>query len=325
MQKPFLIAAVSALSLSIALPANAVQGATIDQRVKRLERMLENPVLLQLSRRLGEQQRDIQTLQDENDRLKRELRKLKALMDKRYKESDQRLSLLEKGGVTRNTSIDKQQMQSIPKLNEKSPSLDTMPASEDNAVKQETLNKTENTKLVSDSGDLKQTANDKVTSAEKTEVKETKLVLEPKQSSVSTKVVNKGVKVIKTHPATEAEKEAYKAAFSLMRASKYEASIEAFQDFLIKYPNSDLASNAAYWSGEGYLIKDNNQLALDSFMVVIQQYPDSSKVPDAKLRAGDSYDNLGKTIEAQKLYQELIDTRPNSRAAKNAKKRLERL
>ena len=106
MRKTFLIAAVSALSLSIALPANAAQGSALEQRVKRLERMLENPVLLQLSRRLGEQQRDIQTLQDENDRLKRDLNKLRALMDKRYKESDERFSLLE-GGKTNTGSTTK--------------------------------------------------------------------------------------------------------------------------------------------------------------------------------------------------------------------------
>lgn len=314
MRKTFLITAVSALSLSIALPANAAQGSALEQRVKRLERMLENPVLLQLSRRLGEQQRDIQSLQDENDRLKRDLNKLRALMDKRYKESDERFSVLE-GGKTN--------MGSATTVSPVIAPVSAAPAIETQA------NAAIKTEVVSDAtapvvNQTKQLAAspkvDTVAAAQESVAQITQ-----DQQAAKADVVESKTAPIKTYPATDEEKEQYKAAFALMRASKYDASIKGFLNFLENYPKSDLASNAAYWCGEGYLIKDQNQAALDSFMLVIERYPDSSKVPDAKLRAGDSYERLGNISEAKSLYQDVINTRPHSRAAKNAQKRLEKL
>jgi len=314
MRKTFLIATVSALSLSLALPVNAVEGSSLEQRVKRLERMLENPVLLQLSRRLGEQQRDIQTLQDENDRLKRDLNKLRALMDKRYKESDERFSLLEGGkSNTANTN-------SVTTVPAAISSVSDAPALE---ARVNTADKTEALSIVSDTAtSVVKTEQEQVENAVPA-TQESVAQMKQNQQAAKADVIEDKPTPIKTQPATEAEKEQYKAAFALMRASKYDASIKGFLNFLETYPKSDLASNAAYWCGEGYLIKEQNQAALDSFMLVIERYPDSSKVPDAKLRAGDTYERLGNTAEAKSLYQDIINTRPHSRAAKNAQKRLE--
>jgi len=313
MRKTLLISAITALSVSIALPANAVQGATIDQRVKRLERMLENPVLLQLSRRLGEQQRDIQTLQDENDRLQRELRKLRTLMDKRYKENDDRFSALETGVPVLNSpavnTIQDVQKKGTPVVLEPSTSEGSSSASSNDVIMTELT-------IVESGANLK---NDKL-SVEKTAQELAVTKVAPTTHNPIEK--SEPTKIVKTRASTDAEKTEYKTAFSLMRASKYDAAIKSFEIFLATHPKSDLASNAAYWTGEGYLIKEKNQAALDAFMVVIESYPDSSKVPDAKLRAGDSQERLGNRAEAEKLYQDIIDSRPNSRAAKNAKKRL---
>ncbi|BCN93599.1 hypothetical protein THMIRHAM_13840 [Thiomicrorhabdus immobilis] len=321
-----LISAVSVLSLSVALPAKAVEGATLDQRVKRLERMLENPVLLQLSRRLGEQQRDIQSLQDENDRLKRELKNLRSLMDKRYKESDERFSALE-GGVAFNKNQDERagsRDSSMDSSADSDPSKQVQVAVTPSAQKGGVSDNSKADSAVKDSvNENSITENSKATEAASDSVNVASATLATADKPVAATEGQAVSMPIKTRTPTELEKEQYKEAFALMRASKYEASIKSFQEFLNNYPESDLASNAAYWSGEGYLIKDQNQAALDAFMLVIERYPDSSKVPDAKLRAGDAYDRLGQITEAKKLYQDIIDSRPHSKAAKNAQKRLE--
>ncbi len=72
--------------LALAAGAQAAQVEVITQsdlkkRVERLERMLENPVLLQLSDRLAEQQKEIQSMQDRIDRLEFRLRQ----QDSRHK------------------------------------------------------------------------------------------------------------------------------------------------------------------------------------------------------------------------------------------------
>lgn len=57
-------------------PVEVIESAALQKRVERLERMLENPVLLQLSDRLAEQEREIQHLGDQVDRLKWRLKQM---------------------------------------------------------------------------------------------------------------------------------------------------------------------------------------------------------------------------------------------------------
>ncbi|MCF6298866.1 MAG: tol-pal system protein YbgF [Thiomicrorhabdus sp.] len=93
---PIVVGVLTAMMVgSSALAASPTAQPSIDERLQRIERIIENPVLLQLSRRLGEQQREIQELQDQIDFLKRDLRGVTRTSDKRYKESDDRLSALE--------------------------------------------------------------------------------------------------------------------------------------------------------------------------------------------------------------------------------------
>lgn len=308
MRKSLLAATVSTLVLATtAVPVYAVQGATLDQRVQRLERMMENPVLLQLSRRLGEQQRQIQELQDENDRLKRDLRQLRALMDERYKENDERLSVLEGHepkaaipAVTAGamTSPSYSAAQTDASAIDNAPALELMPPASEPAS-------------VPPVSDPALVPAEQMTSKAPADEK---VVIETETTQSL---------AIQTRPATEPEKEQYKAAFALMRSSKYKESVEQFEAFMQKHPQSDLASNSAYWAGEGYLVLGNNQAALDSFLKVLNLYPDSPKVPDATLRAGDSYDRLGQSAKAKEMYELIIQERPHSRAAENARKRLQ--
>lgn len=324
MRKTLLAATVSALMITVATPSYAVQGASMEQRVKRLERMLENPVLLQLSRRLGEQQRDIQALQDENDRLKRQLANLKTLMDKRYTENDERLSALEGGKPKTAQQIQQSAAQATAAIPEVVTPAPQAPKVE---VKQPTETQTAAVAPVQETAQVQTPAQVEAPVEAQQPQQQTAEApqLEQGAQPVNSEVAEAKPAPIKTHAPTEVEKEKYKKAFSLMRASKYSESIDAFQAFLKNHPKSDLASNAAYWAGEGYLIKEQNQAALDSFMTVVERYPDSSKVPDATLRAGDSYDRLGNREAAIKLYNDIVKQRPHSRAAKNAKKRLEKM
>lgn len=314
MRKTVLITAISSLCISLSMPVFAAPSATLDQRVDRLERMMENPVLLQLSRRLGEQQRDIQSLQDENDRLKRELNQLRTLMDKRYKENDDRFSALEGGQSNLNSSV----KSSIPVIEN-----DVVISTDGNAVEPAVVPVLEAQSVPSVNAESVE--EEKLIEALATSETSEKPLEDKVQTSNKDLADAQTQKSIITRPATESEKEKYKSAFALMRASKYDDSISEFQTFIQQHPESELASNAAYWSGEGYLIKNQNQKALDAFLMVINRYPESSKVPDATLRAGDSYERIGDKQQAAKLYQQVIDSRPTSRAAKNAKKRLEKM
>jgi len=283
--KPYLLMSTTAAVLSFVLSSGSVLAAvqpSIEDRLQRVERIIENPVLLQLSRRLGEQQREIQESQDDFDLLKRDLYKAKQTSDMRYREVDDRLSALE-------SAVEK-----LIRQNEKILEVLT-PALSKEAVATEVINGASLNGLPEKENVAPQT--------------EAELALTP----------------ITTHAPTSKEQGAYQTAFSLIKNNQYDSAIKAFQSFLDRHPQSELASNAAYWMGEAFYIEQDHLAALNAFNLVIERYPNSSKMADAMLRAGDCYDNLKQQDQAKELYSELIKLYPDTRAAEKAIKRLEKL
>lgn len=236
------------LTLSMSLPLLAQQQSLAD-RVDRLERITDNPVLIQMSRKLGQQQSEIQELQNKIDHLERKLSQLSTKEDKRYKESDDRLSRLE--SLSRSGSL----------------------------IAKETL-------------------------LNKPEIKAEK------------------AKEIEVLPATETEKLAYQAAFSLIKEKDFKGALTSFKNFRKTYPSSSLASNASYWAGEASLSLGNSQQALKHFLDVVNSYPSSNKAADALLRAGDTYKRLEDKEQAKATFKKVIKSYPNSRAAKKSASRL---
>lgn len=271
---PLKWAILSALLLNLSVPsAQAAPQGSIEERLQRLERMADNPVLLQLTQRLEQQQRQIQELQDKMDRLQRDQQRFLQQAAERYTETDQRISTLENATKTQQAGLPPVALSQGPQAAGQVPV---------------------------------QTAAQAVASA-----------------ATAAPAGNEPVsKVVKTRAATAEENSLYQSAFALMRAAKYEESIAAFEDFVAKYPQSSLASNASYWAGEGYLIRKENAKALQAFKRVLEQYSDSTKAPDAMLRAADSLVNMQKTDEAQALYRKVVETYPETRAAQSAQKRL---
>lgn len=300
------------VAVTLWMPITSVNaaGTSLDERVQRLERMTENPVLLQLSRRLGEQQREIQELHDLIDRLKRDFRNADHKSDKRYKETDDRLSFQESGSVVneQSSSTVKPNLELPVKSFEIEPEISAQADPVSDAVVGESGNQ-----AVAGST-FKESIVD--------ESSNTQAKLQEGSEPVENKVDQIVVGPIKTVSATELEKGKYQQAFAQMKAAKYDAATNAFEQFLSAYPQSELASNAAYWAGEGHLIKKQNQVALDSFMIVIERYPNAPKVADAQLRAADSLANLNRIEDAKKMYQNVINGRPHSRSAQTASKRL---
>ncbi len=306
---PLSLSGLIAVTLWMPITSVNAAGTSLEQRVQRLERMTENPVLLQLSRRLGEQQREIQKLHDLIDRLKRDFRNADQRSDKRYKETDDRLSFLESGSV-----VNEQSSSTVkPKLELPVKSSEIQPVNSAQAVSDVAsalpLSTSNNSLAASGAAagsTVKESIGDESVNAHSKQQESPEIVVGP----------------IKTVPATDLEKDKYRKAFARMKAAQYEAATSAFEQFLSAYPQSELASNAAYWAGEGHLIKKQNQVALDSFMIVIERYPNSPKVADAQLRAADSLANLNRIEDAKKMYQNVINGRPSSRAAQMASKRL---
>jgi tol-pal system protein YbgF len=115
--------------------------------------------------------------------------------------------------------------------------------------------------------------------------------------------------------AAAGEREAYSAAFELMRARKFPEATAAFNRFVRDYPNSGFAANSFYWLGELYLAQNNMEQARQSFTQVLNLYPDSQKVPDSLYKLGVVQHRLGDVPRAREYLNRAISQYPGSSAA----------
>ena len=111
------------------------------------------------------------------------------------------------------------------------------------------------------------------------------------------------------------EREAYQNAFDLMKGRKFDESIAAFNDLIVRYPNGQYTPNAFYWLGELHLAQQNTEQARQSFMQVIGLYPDHPKVPDTLYKLGVAYHRLGDTSKAMEYFADVQSRYPQSSAA----------
>ncbi|MES0873463.1 tol-pal system protein YbgF [Sinimarinibacterium thermocellulolyticum] len=122
--------------------------------------------------------------------------------------------------------------------------------------------------------------------------------------------------------ASPEEEGAYLAAFDALKNGKYDEAIRGFRSLLERWPQGRYADNALYWSGEAYYVKRDYRAALGAFQALLQRFPNSPKGPDAMLKVGLSQIELNQPAEGRATLQRLIDTYPQSSAARLAQQRL---
>ena len=115
---------------------------------------------------------------------------------------------------------------------------------------------------------------------------------------------------------------AYQQNFALLRAGDLNGALNGFGEFLRKYPDNRLASNAQYWLGECYYGQRRFTQAIQEFERVFHQYPSSEKVPAALLKIGYSNLELQKPATARAVFRQLVRSYPKSPEAAKAYSRL---
>lgn len=121
------------------------------------------------------------------------------------------------------------------------------------------------------------------------------------------------------------DRDNYQAAFELLKEQRYEPAAMAFEQFLVTYPNSELADNAQYWLAEAHYVTQQFNDALTDFEVVINKYPRSRKVPDALLKVGYCNYELKRWNEARASLRRVQTEYPETTAARLAGQRLTRM
>jgi tol-pal system protein YbgF len=121
------------------------------------------------------------------------------------------------------------------------------------------------------------------------------------------------------------EQQAYQAAFNLLKAGRYDQAAKAFQKFLADYPSGKFSDNAQYWLGESYYVTRNFDNAMREFTTLVDEHPDSQKLTHAMLKIGYIHDELGQKDKAREVLTQLTEDYPQSTAAGLAAKRLEKM
>lgn len=121
------------------------------------------------------------------------------------------------------------------------------------------------------------------------------------------------------------DRENYQAAFELLKAQRYEEAAAAFRQFLVAFPDSELADNAQYWLAESFYVTRQYPEALAAFQIVIADYPRSRKLPDAMLKIGYCNYELKQYEAARRSLRQVLGDFPDSTAARLAGQRLERM
>lgn len=129
-----------------------------------------------------------------------------------------------------------------------------------------------------------------------------------------------------TPTVDSAESEAaYRGAFTMLKAGQYDESIASFNNFLRQYPSSQYADNAQYWLGEAYYVMGQFEPAIDQYQKLVNGYPDSKKQSHAMLKIAYSYHELALAEQAVGVLTELKNRFPGSAAARLADERLRRI
>jgi len=121
------------------------------------------------------------------------------------------------------------------------------------------------------------------------------------------------------------EKTLYNTTMQLYKEGKYDAARKEAQNFVAKYPKSDLADNALFLAGEASYAEKRYKEAIESYQQVLDRYPKGNKVASALSQQAAAFQQLGDTTAARILYERLMESYPGTPQAQIAEKELKKL
>jgi len=117
-------------------------------------------------------------------------------------------------------------------------------------------------------------------------------------------------------------KELYDQAFADMSRSNYELAKMGFEEYLRRYPDTELADNALYWIGEVQYVQHDYEGALSTFQRVLDEYPKGNKLAAALFKIGLCQMTLNQSDEAKATFNRVIQEYPATPEASQAQQRL---
>lgn len=117
----------------------------------------------------------------------------------------------------------------------------------------------------------------------------------------------------------------YNSALTYYNGGQYQLAIQAFQEYLQYYGETDLASNAQFYVGDCYYSQGNYAQAIEEYNKCLERYPKGNKLPAAQLKKGFALLALEQTQAGVRELRSLVQRYPNSHEADLARQRLKKL
>jgi tol-pal system protein YbgF len=117
----------------------------------------------------------------------------------------------------------------------------------------------------------------------------------------------------------------YQVAADKMSASDYLGAAASFQEFIQRFPKSQLAGDAQFNTAECFFQAKDYQQSIKQYQVFIERNSRSAKVANAMVRQGAGFAELGMKDEAKAFFAKVMQDFPNSGAAEQAKAKIDRL
>ena len=104
----------------------------------------------------------------------------------------------------------------------------------------------------------------------------------------------------------------YKFATDFLRRGDYVRAGQAFAEFVKAHPQHPLASNAQYWLGETYYVRQLYAQSAAAFLAGYRRDPKGDKAPADLLKLGMSLIGLKKPQEACAVFKQLAAQYPHA-------------
>ena len=288
------------------VPGEAVaqsQGS-VEERLQRLERLLQTDALLQMLESVDALKKEVRDLRGQIELQTHTISQLKQRQRELYLDVDQRLQRIETRAPTLAAQAD-------------SGASDTAGESE----QAQTLAAATGTQINTGSGsgsevDVPAAGTDAITASATAQPQSDQTGSDTGQAQLATAAAT-------VDPVQEQRD--YQAAFGLLKTGRYDDAAEAFREFLDGYPGGQFADNAQYWLGETFYVTRQFESAMGEFRSLIRNHPESQKLTHAMLKVGYIHHELGRPEQARQILTELTERYPQSTAAGLARKRLQRL
>jgi tol-pal system protein YbgF len=117
----------------------------------------------------------------------------------------------------------------------------------------------------------------------------------------------------------------YQNALRDFTTGKYDLARQEFSDYVLKYPSTDLASNAQFYLGEISYAQADYKDAIAQYNQVLANYPQSYKLAAALLKKGFAEVEMGMKATGTKDLREVVRRFPGADEARRAQAKLKEI